>query len=184
MARKHLFYQHGLTLAELITSVAVLGIITSLAAPALDDIRAKNAMVSSTNLFLSQLQYARSTAVAREKSITLCPTPDNLQCSSDFKSWGGGYLIFEDSNKNQRRDAGEPVVSIQENADSAITIASSSEHRNRITFLSLGRAWFSNTTVRFCHQQQPGLNRAIVISNNGRVRVQHTLANGNPVMCP
>jgi type IV fimbrial biogenesis protein FimT len=184
MARKRNLYRQGHTLVELLITMTILGIVTSLAIPALGNMRAKNTMAGSINLFLTQLQYARSTAVTREKNITLCPTTNNLQCRNDHQSWGDGVLIFEDSNKNQTRDAQEPVISIQEGFDTAITIASSSAHRNRITFLPLGRAWFSNTTVRFCHQQQPELNRAIIISNNGRVRVQDTLANSAPIICP
>ena len=183
MARKHIFNPHGFTLVELLTTIAITGVVMSLVIPALGNMREKNAMVSATNLFLAQLHLARSTAITREKSITLCPTPDNLQCSSDFQAWGSGYLIFEDSNKNQRRDAQEPIISVQENTAMDITIVSSSAHRNSITFLAQGRAWFSNTTVRICHQQQTALNRSIIISNNGRVRVEKTMADGSPVTC-
>ena len=62
-------------------------------------------------------------------------------------------------------------------ADSRITIVSSSKFRNRISYRAMGRAWFSNTTIRFCHPDYPDLNRAIIVSNNGRVRSVSKLGN-------
>ncbi len=173
----------GVTLVELVITLAVAGILTSLAVPAFSNIRAKNAMAGSINLFLSQLHLARSSAVTRERRITLCPASSPSECDDDHEAWKNGYLIFQDSNKNRERDVGEEIISYQEKADTAVKIVSSSRFRNRITFLALGRAWFSNTTVRFCHEKRPDLNRVIIVSNNGRVRTNKNMADGSPVDC-
>ncbi|WP_456418112.1 GspH/FimT family pseudopilin [Thiolapillus sp.] len=173
----------GFTLVELVIAIAIIGILTSLAAPAFNSIRAKNAMAGNINLFLSQLHLARSSAVTREQRITLCPANNPNECNNDHKAWQNGYLIFQDDNNNRQRDTSEEIISYQEKADTAVRISSSSRHRNRITFLPLGRAWFSNTTVRFCHEKHPELNRTIIVSNNGRVRVSRNMADGDPIDC-
>ncbi len=173
----------GYTLVELLVTVAVVGILTALAVPAFSGIRAKNSMASSVNLFLTQLHLARSTAVTRERHITLCPASSPSTCADDHKAWKNGYLIFEDSNKNHEHDTDEQIISYQENAGTSVSILSSSQSRNRISFLPLGRAWFSNTTVRFCHAEYSHLNRAIIVSNNGRVRTREKMADGSPVTC-
>ena len=173
----------GYTLIELLTTVAIVGILTSLALPAFDNIQARNAMAGSVNLFLAQLHLARSTAVTREWRITLCPTSNGTDCNDDHKAWQDGYLIFDDTNKNRQHDAGEQIISYQEKAAGTVKILSSSAYRNRISFLPLGRAWFSNTTIRFCHESHPDLNRAIIISNNGRVRTRKKMADGGPITC-
>ena len=159
----------GITLIELVTAIAITGILTSLAIPSFNHMRAGNAMAASLNLFLAQLHLARSTAVTRERHITLCPTADTTTCSDDPRDWADGYLIFEDRNRNAERDSNEEIVSHASQASGDIRI-SSSRYRNRISFQSQGRAWFSNATIRFCHNQYPDLNRKIIISNNGRVR--------------
>ncbi|WP_456405196.1 GspH/FimT family pseudopilin [Thiolapillus sp.] len=173
----------GFTLVEVVVTVAVVGILASLAIPAFESIRARNAMAGSVNLFLAQAHLARSTAVTREKHITLCPTQNGSECHADHQSWQGGYLVFEDSNKNQRRDPEEQIVSHQQQAHGGVKIHSSSNHRNRITYRPLGRAWFSNTSVRFCLEGHPELNRVIIISNNGRIRSAKRMADGSPVTC-
>jgi type IV fimbrial biogenesis protein FimT len=173
----------GLTLLELITTVTITGVFLLLALPAFNSLTARNDMVSSVNLFLSQLHLARSAAVIGERRVVLCPSSGDEQCIDDYRQWRGGYLIFGDHNKNRARDAGEPVISFEERAGNGIRIVSSSQHRNKIVFLPQGRAWFSNTTVRFCHEQDASLNRAVIVSNNGRVRKVKKLADGSPIQC-
>jgi len=175
--------QEGYTLVELLVTVAIVSILTSLAIPAFDNIRARNAMAGSINLFLTQLHLARSAAVTRERHITLCPTSNGMDCNDDYQTWRDGYLIFDDTNKNRQHEAEEEIISYQEKAARTIRIVSSSQHRNRISFLPLGRAWFSNTTVRFCVRDHPELNRAIIVSNNGRVRSRKNMADGSAVTC-
>lgn len=172
----------GITLVELATVVAIVGITLSLAAPAFSKLMARNAMASSVNLFLAQLHLARSSAVTRERRITLCPADSPDKCSDDHRSWASGYLIFQDDNRNRELDGGEQVISYEERAMSDISIVSSSKHRNRISYRATGRAWFSNTTVRFCHPDYPELNRAIIVSNNGRVRKVQEVE-GKPIDC-
>ena len=172
----------GLTLVELLIAVAVLAILTTLALPAFSHLMAHNAMTSSVNLFVSQLHLARSAAVARETHITLCPTTNSRSCDDDHQNWQGGYLIFENTNKNRQLDPGEIIISHEMATSEKIRIQSSSRHRNRITFLPLGRSWFSNTSIRFCHEDFPDLNRKIVVSNNGRVRLTKA-SPGTPVNC-
>jgi len=178
--RKH--RTRGVTLVELATVVAIVGITLSLATPAFSKLMARNAMASSVNLFLTQLHLARASAVTREKRITLCPAGDSSTCSDDHRAWHGGYLIFQDTDGNGELDSGEEVLSYEERVSSDITIVSSSKHRNRISYRPMGRAWFSNTTVRFCHPDHPDLNRAIIVSNNGRVR-KVDRKNGKPIDC-
>ena len=168
----------GVTLVELATVVAIVGITVSLAAPAFNRLMARNAMASSVNLFLAQLHLARSSAVTRERRITLCPATDPSSCNDDHRAWHGGYLIFQNDNRNRELDASEELISYEEPARSRITIVSSSKYRNRISYRAMGRAWFSNTTVRFCHPDYPELNRAIIVSNNGRARVVKKLGTG------
>jgi len=172
----------GLTLVELLIAVAVIAILATLALPAFSHLMARNIMASSVNLFVAQLHLARSAAVARETHITLCPTTNGSTCDDDHRNWQGGYLVFENTNKNHQLDPGEVIISHEMKASEEIRIQSSSRHRNRITFLPQGRSWFSNTTIRFCHEDFPDLNRKIVVSNNGRIRLTRA-SPGTQVNC-
>ncbi len=172
----------GLTLVELLIAVTAFATLAALALPAFSHLMARNAMASSVNLFVAQLHLARSTAVARETHITLCPSTDGSRCDDDHRRWQGGYLIFENTNKNRRIDPGEAIIGYEMATSEKIRIQSSSRQRNRISFRPQGRSWFSNTSIRFCHEDFPDLNRKILISNNGRIRLIKG-ARSNPVNC-
>ena len=79
-------YAKGFTLIELLITLTIVGILTSLAAPTFSSLKAKNTMASSVNLFLAQLHMARSSAVTRERHITLCPTVNTTDCSDDYRA--------------------------------------------------------------------------------------------------
>ena len=175
-------FRKGITLIELMVAVATLGILTSLAIPSLNHLRASNAMAASLNLFLAQLHLARSTAVTRERHITLCPASSPTSCSNDSSTWARGYLIFADQNENREPDPGEEIVSYTGHSSRNIQIRSS-RFRNRISFLPRGRAWFSNASIYFCHMRYTDLTRKIIISNNGRVR-REKVPPGVPTPCP
>ncbi len=174
----------GFTLLELLITIAVFGIIASLAIPAYSSMRAGNAISASVNLFVTQLHLARSSAITQERHITLCPASSSATCSGDYMGWHRGYLVFEDRNNNHQLDGDEVLISYQEKSDNEVKIVSSSQARNRIVYHPTGRAWFSNTTVRFCHNKSPESNRAIIVSNTGRVRLSMSMADGSPVSCP
>ncbi len=161
--------QSGLTMLELLIGLVILGILTATAFPIWEELSAKNDIQASYNLFLSQLLLARSEAIKRETAVTLCPTQDGRHCLDDARAWGRGQLIFIDPEADQMPGVSPQILSSFQPSRTRITISSSAS-RQRITFLPSGRSWFSNTTIRFCHPQHPELNRALVISGNGRVR--------------
>ncbi len=172
----------GFTLPELLVVVAITGLTLAVALPALDRMSARNAMAAGVNLFLGRLHLARSHAVTSGVRVTLCPAESANRCSEDHRAWGAGYLVFSDPDGDGTLDEGERILAFQEAAAGGLRIRSSSAHRNRITFHPLGRAWFSNTTVRFCHPDHPDLNRAVILSGNGRPRSVTTIG-GKPIRC-
>jgi type IV fimbrial biogenesis protein FimT len=61
--------QRGLTIIELIVTVAILGILVSLAAPSFNSFIAKRRIEGVMNEFVTDLQYARSEAVQRNANV-------------------------------------------------------------------------------------------------------------------
>ena len=178
------YTNRGLSLIELLSVLVILGILAAMALPLFARLTADNAMTAAVNEFIGQLHLARSTAVARERRVTLCPSENGAQCADDYRQWNQGYMTFMDQNANVERDAGETILSVhQRQASAEIHIFSSSNQRQRITFLPMGRAWLSNTTFRFCDPDFPDFNRAVVLSNNGRVRVERRMPDDQPIVC-
>ena len=169
ITRLHL-RQHGLTLLESLIALSILGIVAATALPTWERFIAKSALDGAYELFLNHVLLARSEAIKRGAPVTLCPSRDDRHCLDDHRAWGQGLILFANPYFHENPPSAEQIIARYKPADPDIMIATSSSHRNRLTFLPSGRSWFSNTTVRFCHANLPLVNRALVVAGHGRIR--------------
>ncbi|WP_312914436.1 GspH/FimT family pseudopilin [Stenotrophomonas sp.] len=79
----------GFTLVELMVTIAVLAIIASIAAPAMQGLIRANRLTATTNELVTALQLARTEAVRRNAPVTVCASNDGLACASstDWARW-------------------------------------------------------------------------------------------------
>ena len=110
VANQHPRARRGLTLVELVTTLAVASVSLAVVVPAWSALSAKTRITTGANGLLTQLRYARSTAVTRHTTVSLCPSTDGESCSGDPFGWDAGYLVFQDDNRNRRRDDGETLL--------------------------------------------------------------------------
>lgn len=73
-------------------TLAVAAILMSVAAPGLKSMITSNRTSSASNDLLSGIQYARSEAVKRDTSVTVCPSADGTSCSGD-SDWASGWIV-------------------------------------------------------------------------------------------
>lgn len=172
----------GYTLAELITTLAIVSLLLTIAIPSFQWLSARARISTSVNLFLSHLYQARSEAVKREQVVALCPSSNGQLCVANYRQWAGGYMVFVDVDRNRARSANEPVLSYFQGDGKYIKIHSSSGSREVLAYLPSGRAWSSNTTLRFCTQPNDS-NRAVIIASTGRPRLSRTMPDGSVILC-
>lgn len=86
--------QGGLTLLELMVGISVLAIILSIGVPGFQSIMQSSRATSIANDLLGHLQLARSEAVRRAQTVTLCPSSDGENC--DGSDWEVGWLLLAD----------------------------------------------------------------------------------------
>ncbi|WP_370981556.1 GspH/FimT family pseudopilin [Agaribacterium sp. ZY112] len=89
--------QNGLTLLELIVAMAVLAIITSLAAPAMTGMIRGNELRGDLNTLKSSIAFARTEAVSLKEQVALCATTDATSCATS-SDWSAGWLIYVDKS--------------------------------------------------------------------------------------
>lgn len=100
-ARRARHRSAGFTLLELMIAVTVLAIGMSIAVPSFTDIIRRNRLTTQTNNLMSALAIARSEAVKRGTSVTVCPAnaltgPGADQCSG-VDNWAqNGWIVFSD----------------------------------------------------------------------------------------
>ena len=171
----------GFTITELMLGLLILGVLMTLAAPSFrDQIRRSAASKVQEDLY-ADLILARSEAIARARSVTICPvanaTAATLDCSTNTDHWNNGWIVLTDTDENSaltdyaatdnRPDdevirvyinSSSDVVDIQPNGGSALRY-------NSRGFLEVGQQSFL-----FCDPVS-GFQEALVVApGTGRVR--------------
>lgn len=174
----------GLTLIELVAVIAVIGISLTALMPSWSQLAQRNRVITNANQLLAQLRYARNEAVTRGRFISLCPSIDGSLCTGNAQGWHEGYLIFEDSNGDRRRDVGEPLLRVQDRLGPGIRLHSTAG-RPAIRFRADGAAWSTNTTFSVCLSEtnDGSANRAVILYGSGRARVDRRAPGGREVVC-
>jgi type IV fimbrial biogenesis protein FimT len=168
----------GFTLIEAVVVVAIIAILTALAAPSFKSLIQSNAMSSNVNSFLSDMRFARSEAVRRGGSVVMCGSklPESTQscnASSATNGWVTGWIVFDDLDKDGAHDANEPVLRVQgpiKNLDSIIEPNSPSY---KFKFNATGRLPGNMTEIDFGSDYLPDtVQRVVCVSVGGRARIK------------
>lgn len=96
---------YGFTLIELMVTVAVLSVLFSLTAFAMQAYVRNNRLVSQTNELVGALQLARTEAVKRGGHVYICGSNNLTACNTS--SWSNGYLVFFDTNTDAVDGSGD-----------------------------------------------------------------------------
>jgi len=103
--------QAGFTLYELLTTLAVVGVILALGVPNMASFRQNSRMTATANDLHSSFHLARSEASRAKTSITICASADSMAalptCGGELEA---GWVVFEDRDGDIVVDAGEPIL--------------------------------------------------------------------------
>ncbi len=157
---------HAFTLIELMVGVAVLGIITAIAMPSLNQLlvsmRVDNEISQIQRLVLS----ARNSAVSMGFNVTICPLDVNNNCTNN---WGNALSVFIDLDNDNIYEPADDEALLK--VKSALTTNDTLTYAgfSRITFAPTGTlATVLNSTFLYCPQGSGNLGRSVVVSASGR----------------
>lgn len=173
-------HARGLTLVELVATLAVACIALAITIPSFAAIAERSAVSTTANQILNGLRYARNEAVSRQQHISLCPSDDGSTCSGDYRGWSRGYLIFVDNDSDKQRGTHEELLrydTFEYPATEVITTAG----RPAIRFRRDGAAWSTNATFSVC--AGPSAKRAVILYGSGRARVDDIGPSNRPIAC-
>ena len=91
--------QRGMTLVELLITLAVVAILASAAAPSLSDMLESNRLTAINNQIVSAIHYTRSEAIKRSMTVTMCARKTDSACATATDAANGsgfedGWIIF------------------------------------------------------------------------------------------
>jgi type IV fimbrial biogenesis protein FimT len=171
--------QDGVTLIEMMATIAVVAILGALAAPSFQNLTLNSERTATVNSFFHALFLARSEAIKRGEVVTVCKSADGSTCLNSGE-WTSGWMVFVNKDRDDLpvRDQDEPILQVYP-----------SRSRGQITS---NRPAYSfrpytqgvvNGTIVFCDSRGSAEARAIIISHTGRPRVSQRDASNRALQC-
>lgn len=158
----------GVSLLELLCTMAVMTVLLSIAVPAISTFKQKQQIRSMQTDLLKMTHLARYLAMTRQTKVTLCPLTELGICN---QQWTQSLSSFTDGNGNRRLDQGEEIVGTLYVPDQITLHWRGMLPANSIHFSTQGVTFVSNGTMSICPQNKSVKAGAMVINRQGRVRL-------------
>lgn len=99
----------GFSMIELMTVVAIVGILLAVAAPSFTEALRRNRLAAQNNDLLTSFSYARGEAIRRNRIVGVCALNTASDgCATD--NWNRGWAVWVDTNRNAAFNAGTDEV--------------------------------------------------------------------------
>ena len=157
----------GVTLIELVTTLAIVVILSTFGLTAFADALARQRVQTALHLISADLAMARNTAIMRRNQVVACPGDALLGCRSDA-DWSRGWIVFTDPDGNRQPNAEGNLIRVADapsGAPASIRLAST---RTFVRYQRDGRSAGTNLTINVCHKDR--FAGQVVVNNLGRVR--------------
>lgn len=159
------FYQAGVTLLELMITLAIMSVVLVIVVPSGQSIVIQNRIVGEINEISAIVQFARNHAIDEQIDTIVCPAGDFATCEND---WDKPKIVFADLDGDGDRGDDEEILagtSLVSNANDLTGPA------GVIRFQANGSV-SSPATLLLCHKDKDDkYARALTISLQGRVRI-------------
>lgn len=173
----------GFTLLEVMVVVAIVAILTTLAAPSFVSLMQSNSVSSNVNTFMSDLRFARSESIRRGGAVIMCRSDDPeaaapvCNTTSGTNGWVSGWIIFENRDSatttNLNFTTGDELLRVQGPITNLDSIGESGGS-TKFQFTALGRAkgLSSATSLQFGGGSVPNTRQRVVcVNQTGRARI-------------
>jgi len=160
----------GLTLPELITTLAIVAICAMLAWPQLSPLIMRTKGTTALHLLGSSLAGARMAAVSGRFPVTVCPSADGRQCRKD-SIWEDGWILYRDRRGRDQPDTPADILQ-RFTIDSAAFTLRSTSGRQRVRYVPSGYTATNNLTILLCERRAQREVGRVVVSRPGRIRTE------------
>jgi len=164
----------GLTLPELIITLAVLAICSALAWPQLSPLMLRTKGTAALNLLGTSLAGARLGAVSRRVPVTVCPSSNGRQCRKD-SIWDDGWILYRDPRSRDQPETPADILQRFTIDQDAFTLRSTSG-RQRVRYVPSGYTATNNLTILLCERRAEREVGRVVVSRPGRIRTERPRA--------
>lgn len=166
----HTARTRGMTLIELLVTLAVAAIILTVGVPSFRDLMQDIRATTVTNRLMASIQHTRSEAVRRGMPVTLCASADGATCTnSNPADFSQGWIVVS----GYPGDPGSELLRVHQPDVGDIDIPENLSNGHSLTYSPTGETRapggaFIAGNLQICHD---GRDRRVIISKTGRPRV-------------
>ena len=158
----------GFTLIELMITVALLALLLTLGVPSFLGAVEQNNLATKHNLMVSSINMARSEAVKRGQTVTLCKSTDGSTCSTS-DDFDDGWIVFVDESGIGSRASSEELLRVQDAMDSGYSFEGDGDY---IAYLPTGELVTNSANeMLLCKDSSTSKARALYINATGRIHL-------------
>jgi len=195
---------NGFTLIELMVALVIAAILLTVAVPSFQSNIQRNRMTSAVNSVQGSLLYAKSEAVTKGTTVSICRRNAAGTDCNNAVFWEAGWLVFRDINANGAIDtaAVDPtdctvqtddcILKIFDPLKEQLAMGSNGTIVNNITFNLQGFSPLTTGTLTLCDDRGPTEAVGIIVNPSGSlIRAADSNANnidedhtGVDLVCP
>lgn len=178
--------QLGVTLLEMLISLAIIAILLTVVAPNIQTILAKNRITANINDMSAVIQYARFSAIDQNATTLVCPSANFETCSTN---WNDAKIVFVDINNDGNRNVNtEPLLMTTQ----AVSSQQYFEGPAQVLVFDETGATNAISSFKLCpNSNDATLARSVNVNQQGRTRISidgdndgiHEDANGVNLVC-
>ena len=178
-AREGLGAARGYTLHETLIALVIVSVLAVGVASFARLLRSTHS-ATQVNTLVADLSLARSEAIKRGRTVTVCKSDSATACTPD-SAWHEGWLIITDGNENGQLDDDEEILKVSAALDGGTSLTFNAWGVGTGKYVSYFPNGMTqkNGTFRFCNIEGSKSARAVILIQTGRVR---TTSSG--VACP
>lgn len=117
----------GFSLIELLTTLAVVGVVLLLAVPSLSGLLADTRLEGAAKVLVSHMAFARAEAVSRGIRVSMCSSSDGRTCSGGL-DWRSGWIVFLGSAASEGEIPASSLLRVQDAAGEGVHLWASRAH--------------------------------------------------------
>lgn len=159
-------HAHGFTFPELLTTLGILALLTSVVTPSALQFIDSHQLTTASNHLAADLMLARSESIKRRQPV---------QVDNDDGNWQSGWQVYVDLNNNSLFDEGEPILRQGQPLPRNVIAKGNTPVRRYVRYTPPGNTklfggGFQAGTLTLCHASGKQAVRRLVISASGRLK--------------
>lgn len=170
------FKNRGLTILELMITLAIAGILIASSAPSFNASIKNTRMVTQVNELQAALSLGRSEAIKRNETVSICRSNTGTSCAGN---WQDGWIVFVDVNADGTVDTNGNETDCEANEDCVLRVRGSLSGSNTLAFSQTNVIYGTdgiatsgvNGTFTLCDSRGTDHVTGLVIGISGRPRV-------------